>query len=533
MPMTHTEDADAIRVQLARISSSAVFARAGRMYPLLEYLIDAELAGDGDALNQYRIAIDVFARDERFDPTTDSIVRVEIGRLRNKLREYYSSDGSEDPIRFEVPKGRYRPKITIAAKPERLPAVDDRPGSDPAPVQAPASSHRRRVAYAIVGCAMIVVVAVGMASLAPPGAFSELALRRADDVPAANPSVAPDAVAAPTESTPPSPEVHPLLVVLPTLPAGERFALLDRALEEQPDLAEAHAAKAFLYSQALINTAFGPASEIPLPEIASIVRRHADRALELKPDLAEALVARGNLFFFTWRWAEAREAFARAEAVVPNAVELVHFAYMHAFTGRHEEALRLIERLAAANPEVPVLFSVRGLLQAITGDRDAAVASLTGTSAIPYNEGQLRSMVIERGWLAAVEIARGNHEAAIRQLEWIEQVELNSGELQLPLLAYGYRRVGREDDARRLFNEIERLSEAGTRFGSGAWAQAHLAVGEHDKALEWLKIAADKVAVHEPDEAFFPLMHLRANLMGDPVLETAPFVEVLRRITGE
>lgn len=83
------------------------------MAALLEYLVVAELSGDQARMNQYRIAVDVLGRDARFDPATDSIVRVEVGRLRSKLIEFYAGDGASDTVVFSLPKGTYRPVIEI------------------------------------------------------------------------------------------------------------------------------------------------------------------------------------------------------------------------------------------------------------------------------------------------------------------------------------------------------------------------------------------------------------------------------------
>ncbi|HEY7839945.1 MAG TPA: alpha/beta hydrolase [Gammaproteobacteria bacterium] len=107
------EQRSTIEAQLQRIGGSAVFTNAGRMFPLLQYLVRAELEGTATKLNQHRIAIDVLGRDERFDPSTDSIVRVDMGRLRGKLREYYATDGSKDGVIIGLPKGRYRPSIDL------------------------------------------------------------------------------------------------------------------------------------------------------------------------------------------------------------------------------------------------------------------------------------------------------------------------------------------------------------------------------------------------------------------------------------
>jgi hypothetical protein len=73
---------------------------------LLRYLADHALRHPG-SLKEYQIATEVFARPSDFDPHLDSLVRVQAGRLRTKLSEYYASEGAEDPILVELPKGTY------------------------------------------------------------------------------------------------------------------------------------------------------------------------------------------------------------------------------------------------------------------------------------------------------------------------------------------------------------------------------------------------------------------------------------------
>ena len=55
--------------------------------------------------------MEVFERPETFDPITDPLVRIEAARLRDKLREYYGTDGQSDPIHIDLPKGTYTPQI--------------------------------------------------------------------------------------------------------------------------------------------------------------------------------------------------------------------------------------------------------------------------------------------------------------------------------------------------------------------------------------------------------------------------------------
>ena len=62
------------------------------------------MAGEGQAVSEYSIALDVFGKPE-FDPCKESTVRAEMSRVRKALAAYYASGGSADTWRFEFPKG--------------------------------------------------------------------------------------------------------------------------------------------------------------------------------------------------------------------------------------------------------------------------------------------------------------------------------------------------------------------------------------------------------------------------------------------
>lgn len=74
---------------------------------LLRYLAEHTLENPGTPLKEYQIATEVFGRPSDFDPHLDSAIRVQAGRLRVKLAEYYASEGAEGPILVELPKGSY------------------------------------------------------------------------------------------------------------------------------------------------------------------------------------------------------------------------------------------------------------------------------------------------------------------------------------------------------------------------------------------------------------------------------------------
>ncbi|MDQ8700752.1 hypothetical protein [Hyphomicrobium sp. LHD-15] len=104
-------DETSVRAQLDRILNSGPFHTSKRRQRFLEYLVNETLAGRGEKLKAYTIALEVFERPASFDPLVDPIVRIEAGRLRDKLREYYEVEGQDDAVRVELPKGSYAPKI--------------------------------------------------------------------------------------------------------------------------------------------------------------------------------------------------------------------------------------------------------------------------------------------------------------------------------------------------------------------------------------------------------------------------------------
>ena len=91
--MPQTPDSQAVNAQLATILDHPLFARSPRQSDLLSYLVAESLAGRGERIKATSIAVDVFGRDASFDQQRDTIVRVEAGRLRRKLEEYYQGDG--------------------------------------------------------------------------------------------------------------------------------------------------------------------------------------------------------------------------------------------------------------------------------------------------------------------------------------------------------------------------------------------------------------------------------------------------------
>jgi hypothetical protein len=93
--------------QIDKLVNSHVLHGSESLCKLLRYLAKHVLDHPGSPIKEYQIATEVFGRSTDFDPQLDSMVRVQAGRLRVKLAEYYGSDGAQDPVVVELPKGTY------------------------------------------------------------------------------------------------------------------------------------------------------------------------------------------------------------------------------------------------------------------------------------------------------------------------------------------------------------------------------------------------------------------------------------------
>jgi adenylate cyclase len=100
---------DESMAQLERMLASDVFAGSTRLSRFLRYVAEQSLAGESQRLKEYTIGVEVFDRDQHYDPRVDSIVRVEAGRLRTKLEQYYQGPGRDDAIVIRLQKGGYVP----------------------------------------------------------------------------------------------------------------------------------------------------------------------------------------------------------------------------------------------------------------------------------------------------------------------------------------------------------------------------------------------------------------------------------------
>src|ERR1700751_2182736 len=102
------EQSEILQSQINRILHSDEFRSCEVLRRLLAYLGEKAASGEADKLKEYVVAIEGLGKPPSYDPQQNSAVRIQVGRLRQKLAEYYRNEGINDPLIVDLPKGRFR-----------------------------------------------------------------------------------------------------------------------------------------------------------------------------------------------------------------------------------------------------------------------------------------------------------------------------------------------------------------------------------------------------------------------------------------
>ncbi len=153
-------DKEGVKRALDRLLTWPELARSPQLANFLSYIVERRLGGDAQSIKAYSIAVDVFGRPPDFDPQADPIVRVQARRLRGLLDQYYAGPGSDEPLRIELPIGRYVPEfIDAATEPSARPIGDD----PTAVAEVPARTRPR--GHITVSWFVLLVLALGATAL--------------------------------------------------------------------------------------------------------------------------------------------------------------------------------------------------------------------------------------------------------------------------------------------------------------------------------------------------------------------------------
>ena len=168
---------DTIQVCVDRVLQSGTFRNAPSSRRLLKYLTDHFLAGDSEQLKEYTIGVDAFGKPADYDPRLDSTVRIQIGRLRQKLAEYYREEGKGEAFLVDLPKGRFsltceaRPVLEAAVE-SVVPAEEEVAEVEPAVTGGGRGNPWRVAALALGGICLALVAVLIISSARPRTAVS-------------------------------------------------------------------------------------------------------------------------------------------------------------------------------------------------------------------------------------------------------------------------------------------------------------------------------------------------------------------------
>jgi hypothetical protein len=149
--------------QVDKLINSHSLRGSESLCKLLRYLAEHSLDHPGVALKEYQIATEVMGRSGGFDPQNDSTVRVQAGRLRVKLEEYYSHEGPDDAVVVELPKGSYT--LTFHVRTRSAALTEVAPRVEGAEHKSTAKPSNRGWALAVIVLSVLLAAALSTSAL--------------------------------------------------------------------------------------------------------------------------------------------------------------------------------------------------------------------------------------------------------------------------------------------------------------------------------------------------------------------------------
>ncbi|HEX5227710.1 MAG TPA: tetratricopeptide repeat protein, partial [Bryobacteraceae bacterium] len=461
---------------LAAVLRSPNFRGSKRRKSLLKYLVDNTLAGKGQQLKEFNIGVDVYGRDPAsYDPRIDPVVRVEISRLRSKLKEHYETDGRDEPVRIELPKRSYEVFFHAAGN-----------GSAEAPVRS-----RRISGKWIAVAAAILLLAAVTAFAFHWGTQSSIA-------------------SASSKSRPVDPEVADLMLKARARRAeGTREAFdqaviyLNDAIRRDPKYADAYADLAGCYAAAAVNFASKPL------DYAAKAKAAAATALQLDPASARAYSALGlvdSSVFLNWKLGESE--LRQAIRLSPrNPVAHSHLRAVLAAEGRFAEAVAEAKAAADLDPLTAANIGI-GLTYYVARDYDKALAEFIKARDL-HPEVVVAHFFLGLGWEGKGEFEKALEEYR-RCLPQMPEAKVS--------IAHVLAAMGQVSEARAMLGAIEH-PESGEPPNAFDVACVYAALGDRYQAFRWLEQSYRDRSIR--DLKIYPML--------DPIRSDPRYAELLAR----
>jgi len=369
-----------VRAALERVLASADFSASPRLAAFLRFVVEATLDGRAEAIKGYTIAVEALGRPTSFDPQADPIVRVEATRLRRALERYYATQGTEDPVVIDIPKGGYVPRFLPRAEagPEDRPAADQ-PGpagpadAVPAPAPRTGSVPSRAALWRLGVAASFILLAAGAALFALPSDRQAPAQRSA---------MLADAVRLPIV------EVRPIEAAGSAAPAeGDLRAIEERMRDAfaRFDFVEVKAAGASAPEGAIAEACNGPRSRSVF-SLAALAEGRADGTFSLVARLTDR--CDGSIV-----WSAALDGLAQG-------------------AGLAESERRVVHDIAAGIMETYGVIPVRARTQALARAPASGYGCIAGAVSLLRQDAQQAQRAVNvNGCLA--DLTKGNPDFAL------------------------------------------------------------------------------------------------------------------------
>jgi TolB-like protein/tetratricopeptide (TPR) repeat protein len=567
-----------VRTELERVLLSPLFSQSDRLGRFLRFAIENTLAGTTDLLKEYVIGTEVYDRKPSYHPSQDSIVRTEARRLRAKLKEYYESEGLENPVFIYFRPGSYvalfrrnesgpfaqddvltrgmgvavaiLPFIDLSNRPlsascaqgvteelihnltraDGIRVIARQPADTPEDIPELSQKYglstviegtvredynRLRITARVLGSDGFQMSSHRFETEAGPEALMQVQEQIA---------TAFVSRAAPTQSLVRRRKAAPSALTL----AAYTLVMHAESLLDEGTVSNLHAAllkfqEANALAPAYARSHCGIAhcnAEMALrgPTLSSAplaaAREAALRAIELDPEMIESYSCLGSVQALEWEWVDAAKSFLHSMSLGWHVAAARRYAMFLAALGRSDEAAHHLETAAQIDP-----FSNRQKVAwakflQLTRRWDEALRQLSG----PQLYGPIP---VEARFLLALMAAQlGENDQAKQLIEGIRP----ASSAELPMMA-GIAEVfalsGDVGQARRMVQKFSLLS-LDTAVSRCRQALLSLALGDGDGALSFLQLAA------EDREA--ELVWLGVDPRFDPIRRSTTFKEIAGKV---
>lgn len=403
-----------IRSCLANLLDSEQFRRSKRLCAFIQFIVERELAGQGDQILGKTIAEEVYGRSLRGNAKDESLVRVDAGRVRRALAEYYSGPGSQDEVTIEIPLGTYRPVFHESFSPSDLNTI--------------AGPAARRTPWLIGGVAALLTasVIVVAAVLYWPGLTADR-----------------------SEPSPRDTAQRDRVIEF------ERQAMFEKSPKSL---------QAFDFAQQARGLIFPPTN----PDRLALALQHFETAIELDPDFHGGYAGAAQVMAFLaflpnvpdpeGKLSKAVEFASLARKLAPaNAWVQSSLAWVAFVGGDFDRAVELSERAMALAPLDRHVIEFSGMISVFNGDFDAALNAVR-----PLMKSDARTTgYVHLNIYAVANYHLGNYQATIETFDDVVTIGGTSSPLTLSYMAAAQAKAGDQNEAERL---VEALKQAWPQF---------------------------------------------------------------------